>query len=96
MRGRNVSDAAIGTESAQGRIGIYVGNETVRDSTKIKNSSGQYIRDGVGNRPMSAFNRIGLAEMLDFGTVPEYNEREKQLAIIKVIRGKLDELEGMI
>lgn len=77
-------------------IGIYVGDNIVRDSTKIKNSSGTYIRDGVGNRSLSAFNRIGLAEMLDFGVVPEYNDRDKQLAIIKAIRGKLDELEGMI
>lgn len=47
-------------------IGIYVGDSTVRDSTKIKNSSGQVTRDGVGNRKLSAFNRIGLPFMLDF------------------------------
>lgn len=77
-------------------IGIYVGDNTVRDSTKIKSSSGTYIRDGVGNRPLSAFNRIGLAQMLDFGVVPEYNEHDKRLAIIKELRTKLDELEGMV
>ena len=47
-------------------IGIYIGSNTVRDSTKIKNASGQIIRDGVGNRSISSFQKIGLPAMLDF------------------------------
>lgn len=77
-------------------IGIYVGNDTVRDSTKIKNSKGEVIRDGVGNRKLSAFNRIGLASMLDFGENPEYNEHEKIRQIISRIRNELNEMEGVI
>jgi len=48
-------------------IGIYIGNDQVRDSTKIKNASGQVIRDGVGTRPLKQFQKIGLPMMLDFG-----------------------------
>lgn len=77
-------------------IGIFVGDDIVRDSTKIKNSSGAVIRDGVGNRPLSAFNRIGLAKMLDFGAVPSYNNHDKIVSLITEIRNKLSELEGLI
>ena len=47
-------------------IGICVGKNLVRDSTKIKNASGQVVRDGVGLRPLSVFQKIGLPSMLDF------------------------------
>ena len=77
-------------------IGIYVGNNTVRDSTRYKGSDGSYIRDGVGNRNLSAFNRIGLAKMLDFGVTPEYNNHDKCVSLINEIRNKLDELERMV
>lgn len=77
-------------------IGIYVGDNIVRDSTRYKGADGKYIRDGVGNRNLSAFNRIGLAKMLDFGTVPEYNNHDKIVSIITAIRNNLDELERMI
>lgn len=76
-------------------IGIFVGDDIVRDSTRIKNSSGTVIRDGVANRPLSAFNRIGLAEMLDFGPVPSYNNHDKIISLISDIRNKLNELEGL-
>ena len=49
-------------------VGIYIGNDTVRDSTKIKNANGQIIRDGVGTRPLKQFQKIGLPNMLDFGS----------------------------
>ena len=77
-------------------IGIYVGNDIVRDSTRIKNSAGEIIRDGVANRKLSAFNRIGLAKMLDFEVQPTYNEHDKIVSIINEIRNKLSELEGVI
>lgn len=79
-----------------GHIGIYVGDDIVRDSTRYKNSKGEYVRDGVGDRALSAFNRIGLCKYLDFGVVPEYNEHERILTIIAEIRNKLNELEGVI
>ncbi len=47
-------------------IGIYIGNDTVRDSTKIKNAAGNVIRDGVGSRPLKQFQKVGLPKMLDF------------------------------
>lgn len=77
-------------------IGIYVGDNTVRDSTRYKDSSGKYIRDGVANRALSAFNRIGLAKMLDFEVHPAYNEHDRIVTIIAEIRNKLTELEGVI
>lgn len=77
-------------------IGIYIGNNTVRDSTKIKNSKGDYIRDGVGNRPLSAFNRIGLAKMLAFEDIPDYNDHDRIVSLLQEIRNKLTELEELI
>ena len=77
-------------------IGIYVGNDIVRDSTRIKNSAGEVIRDGVANRKLSAFNRIGLANMLDFEVKPEYNDRDRIMSIITEIRNKLTEMEGVL
>lgn len=77
-------------------IGIFVGDNIVRDSTRYKGSDGKYVRDGVGDRNISAFNRIGLAKMLDFTGVPDYNDRDKIVTIISDIRNKLDELERMV
>lgn len=77
-------------------IGIYVGNDIVRDSTRYKGSDGTYIRDGIGNRKLSAFNRIGLCKMLDFSVHPAYNEHDRIMSIIAEIRNKLSELEGVI
>lgn len=47
-------------------IGIYIGSDTVRDSTLIKNASGVVIRDGVGTRPLKQFQKIGLCKYLDY------------------------------
>ena len=77
-------------------IGIYIGNDIVRDSTRYKNSSGEYVRNGPGNRSLSAFNIIGLAAMLDFGSNIEYNQNVDARELIRVIREKLDELERMV
>ena len=77
-------------------IGIYVGNNTVKDSTRYKDSSGNYVRDGVADRNVSAFNRFGLAKMLDFDVNVTYNEHDKIMSIIAEIRNKLTELEGVI
>ena len=77
-------------------IGIYVGDNLVRDSTRYKDSKGNYVRNGPANRALSAFNRIGLAKMLDFTVQPQYNNHEKIMSIIAEIRNKLTELEGAV
>ena len=73
-------------------IGIYVGNNQVRDSTKSKSGS----RDGVGYRSVNDFNRVGLAKMLDFEGKFEYTNHDKCVSIISEIRNKLAELERMV
>lgn len=77
-------------------VGIYVGSNIVRDSTRYKGSDGNYIRDGVADRAVSAFNRIGLPKMLDFNANVEYNDHDKIVSIIAEIRNKLAELERMV
>ena len=77
-------------------IGIFVGDNIVRDSTRIKDSTGKVIRDGVANRNLSAFNRIGLCKLLDFGTDSSYNNDDKIKAVLSDIRNKLTELEGLL
>ena len=77
-------------------IGIFVGDNIVRDSTRIKDSTGKVIRDGVANRNLSAFNRIGLCKLLDFGTDSSYNKYDKIKAVLSDIRNKLTELEGLL
>ena len=77
-------------------IGIYVGGDIVRDSTRWKNSSGEYVRDGVADRALSAFNRIGLCKYLDFGTKSDYNDPAGVAQIISEIRDRLNELERKV
>ena len=77
-------------------IGIYVGHNTVRDSTRYKDSSGNFIRDGVADRNLSAFNRIGLAKMLDFNVKAEYNKYDEIMSLISGIRNNLDRLERVV
>ena len=77
-------------------IGIYVGSDTVRDSTRYKNVSGTYVRDGVANRALSAFNRIGLCKYLDFSIPGGYTDCEEVVTIINDIRNKLNELERKV
>ena len=66
-------------------VGIYVGGDNVRDSTILRNASGKVTRDGVGNRPLKAFNKIGLPFMLDF---PGTNNKIK----IEIDRGEVDNI----
>ena len=77
-------------------IGIYVGGDVVRDSTRWKNSSGEYTRDGVADRAQSAFNRFGLCKYLDFGTESKYNDPAGIVQIIAEIRDRLNELERKV
>ena len=71
-------------------IGIYVGDNIVRDSTKTSR------RDGVGNSDLNRYNRIGLCMYLDFGTKSDYNDHAGVVQIIAEIRDKLNELERMV
>lgn len=81
-------------------IGIYVGDNTVRDSTKIKNASGQVIRDGVGTRKVSQFQKIGLCKYLDFvGTNPTINieiDRDKANEVYNALSSAIKIVEGWL
>lgn len=81
-------------------IGIYIGNNTVKDSTKIKNASGQIIRDGVGTRPLNNFQKIGLCKYLDFdGTNPKLKieiDREEANEVYKSLSASIKIIEGWL
>ena len=81
-------------------IGIYIGNNTVKDSTKIKNASGQVIRDGVGTRPLSNFQKIGLCKYLDFdGTNPKLKieiDRDEVNDVYKSLSASIKLVEGWL
>lgn len=75
-------------------IGIYIGNDQVRDSTRYKNSSGEYVRNGPGTCSMKGFNRVGLAQVLDFDVNTDYNKPDESVTgIIAQIRNLLNDLE---
>lgn len=71
-------------------VGIYVGNDETRDSTR--NSK----RDGVGYRPLKDWNRIGLCKFLDYSVNNKDNKIDRSKEIINYFRSLLDELERMI
>lgn len=72
-------------------VGIYVGNDETRDSTR--NSSG---RDGPGYRPLKDWNRIGLCKYLDYNVINKDNNIDRCREIINYFRSLLDELERML
>lgn len=71
-------------------VGIYVGNDTTRDSTR--NSK----RDGVGYRPLSDWNMVGLCKYLDYDSTNKDNTIEDCISVINSIKQELIELERMI
>ena len=78
-------------------VGIFCGGQLVRDSTRYKNSSGQYVRNGVGDADLKAFNMVGLMSMIDYDQEQEYNEDVKEMvSMIGSIRDTLDKLEAKI
>ena len=81
-------------------VGIYIGSDTVRDSTKIKNASGQVIRDGVGSRPLKNFQKVGLPAMLDFeGTNPKIKvevNREELNEVYQSLKASIQKVEGWL
>lgn len=76
-------------------VGIYVGDDKVRDSTRTKSG-----RDGVGTRSINDFNRIGLCKYLDYSADSGDNTIVQTILIvlkqmeteIERIRGLLDEI----
>lgn len=71
-------------------VGIYVGNDETRDSTRTSK------RDGVGYRPLKDWNRVGLCKYLDYSVNNKDNNVERSKEIINYFRSLLDELERMI
>ena len=71
-------------------IGIYVGDNIVRDSTKTSR------RDGVGNSDISRYNKIGLCMYLDFDHSITYNKYEAFMNVLSQMRKLIEELEGMV
>lgn len=71
-------------------VGIYVGNDETRDSTRNAK------RDGVGYRPLKDWNRVGLCKYLDYSMNNKDNNNERSREIINYFRSLLDELERMI
>lgn len=73
-------------------VGIYVGNDQVRDSTR----STKPKRDGVGYRPLSDFNMVGICKYLDYESNNKDNTHDKIISIINSIRAELDRIERMV
>lgn len=78
-------------------VGIYCGNNTVRDSTRYKNAAGDYVRNGPGTTTLKSYNRVTLFVGLDYNQNNTYSSSvEECMAIIDRIRKELTELEGKI
>lgn len=73
-------------------VGIYVGNDQVRDSTR----STKPKREGVGYRPLSDFNMVGICKYLDYESNNKDNTHDKIISIINSIRAELDRIERMV
>ena len=81
-------------------VGIVIAQDTVRDSTKIKNASGQIIRDGVGTRPLKQFQKIGIPKMLVFdSTSPIMGaeiSREELTKVYSALADSIKIIEGWL
>ena len=74
-------------------VGIYCGNNVVRDSTRTSNGK----RNGPGTTTMDRFTRVTLFTGLDYNTNASYNDDiDKCLATIDRIRNELINLEGLL
>lgn len=74
-------------------VGIYCGNNTVRDSTRSTKTK----RNGVGTRSLEGFTYVTLFSALDYSFNNKYNASvEKALLMLDGIRNSLIELEGVI
>ena len=79
------------TEGNAYHVGIYVGNNQTRDSTKITGK-----RDGVGYRPLSDWNRVGLCKYVDYKLNNKDNTVSRTVKIIEEIRTLLNELGELL
>ena len=71
-------------------VGIYCGNDTVRDSTRSTKTG----RNGVGTRSLSDFSYVSLFSGLDYFVTNSYNASvEKIMDHIDKIRNELIDLE---
>lgn len=71
-------------------VGIYCGNNTVRDSTRSTKTG----RNGVGTRSLSGFSYVSLFSGLDYSVSTSYNASvENIMAQIDKIRNDLIDLE---
>lgn len=74
-------------------VGIYCGNDTVRDSTRSTKTG----RNGVGTRSLSGFTYVSLFSGLDYSVTNPYNASvETVMATIDRIHNELIELEGTL
>lgn len=74
-------------------VGIYVGGDSVRDSTRSTKTG----RDGVGYRSLDGFNMVGLCKYIDYNASDNYNDNEERIiSIIANIRAELAEIERMV
>lgn len=78
------------TEGNAKHVGIYVGDDNTRDSTRGTK------RDGVGYRPLKDWNMVGLCKYLDYQKGNKDNNLDRYLSIISEVRSLIDELERMI
>lgn len=78
-------------------VGIYCGNNVVRDSTRYKDKTGNYVRDGVGTTTLKSFNRVTLFVGLDYEQKNSYTSSvEECMSVIDRIREDLKKLEEKI
>lgn len=71
-------------------VGVYCGNNTVRDSTRSTKTG----RNGVGTRSLSGFSYVSLFSGLDYSVSNSYNASvENIMAQIDKIRNDLIDLE---
>lgn len=74
-------------------VGIYCGEDVVRDSTRSTNPK----RNGVGTRTLKGFTHVSLFSGLDYSFNNPYNAKcERVLALIDGIRKQLIEMESVV
>lgn len=73
-------------------VGIYCGNNVVRDSTRYKRN-GEYVRNGPGTTTLTNFNKVTLFSGLDYNKKENYNAIEIIMAAVDRIRKELTVIE---
>ena len=73
-------------------VGIYCGNDVVRDSTRYK-KGGEYVRNGPGTTTLKNFNKVTLFSGLDYNKKENYNAIEIIMSSVDRIRKELTGIE---